>query len=69
MKIKHNKIQKSNIKEILTYRRDIKKLERTINSMQDIDYFFNEDTKEYLDTLKYLYSKNISVKFFGFFWK
>ena len=37
--------------------------------MQDIDYFFNEDTKEYLDTLKYLYSKNISVKFFGFFWK
>lgn len=59
----YNKIPKGTLKEILTYRKDIKKLERTINSMQDIDYFFNADNKEYLDTLKYFYSRNTSANF------
>ena len=59
----YNKMPKGTLKEILSYKRDIKKLEKTINSIQDIDFFFNSDNKEYLDTLKYFYSRNTSANF------
>lgn len=59
----YNKISKERLKEILTYRRDIKKVQRTIDCIQDIDYFYNSDNKEYLDTLKYFYSRNTSANY------
>ena len=57
----YNKIPRAKIKELLTYRRDIKKVQKTIDSIQDIDYFFNSDNKEYLNTLKFFYSRNSSA--------
>ena len=59
----YHKIPKETLKDILTYKKDIKKLERTINSIQDIDFFFNSDNKDYLETLKYFHSRNTSANF------
>ena len=58
-----NKMSKEKLKEILTYKREIKKLERTIDSILDIDYFFSSDNKEYLDTLRFFNSRNTSANF------
>ena len=59
----YHKIPKETLKDILKYKKDIKKLERTINSIQDIDFFFNSDNKDYLETLKYFHSRNTSANF------
>jgi hypothetical protein len=58
-----NKMSKEQLKEILSYKREIKKIKRTIDSIQDIDYFFSSDNKEYLDTLRYFNSRNTSANF------
>ena len=58
-----NKITKQQLKEILSYKREINKIKRTIDSIQDIDYFFSSDNKEYLDTLRYFNSRNTSANF------
>ena len=58
-----NKMSKNEWKEILSCKRDIKKLTKTIDAMQDIDYFFDSDNKDYLDTLRYFNSRNSSANF------
>ena len=50
-------------REIIGFKKDIKKIQRTIDSMNDIEYFFNSDNKEYLDTLRYFNSRNTSANF------
>ena len=58
-----NKMSKQQLKEILSYKREINRIKRTIDSIQDIDYFFSSDNKEYLDTLRYFNSRNTSANF------
>jgi hypothetical protein len=56
-------MSKQQLKEILSYKREINRIKRTIDSIQDIDYFFSSDNKEYLDTLRYFNSRNTSANF------
>lgn len=58
-----NKITKEKMKEILNSKREIIRIKRTIDSIPDIENFFNSDNKEYLDNLKYFNSRNTSANF------
>ena len=49
---KFNKIIKDKINEIEKSKSEIKKLRNTINSIGDIDFFFNSENKQYLNKLK-----------------
>ena len=57
------RIPKSVLKEWMTYKKDIRRVQKTIDSLQDIDYFFNSDNKDYLDTLRYFDSGNTSANY------
>lgn len=57
------KMSKEKWKEILTYKKEIRKLKNTIDSLPDIDYFFSSDNKDYLDTLRFFNSRNTSANF------
>lgn len=57
------RISKSVLKEWMTYKKDIRRVQKTIDSLQDIDYFFNSDNKDYLDTLRYFDSGNTSANY------
>ena len=50
-------------KEIISIKRDVKRIKRTIDSLPDLEYFLNSDNKEYLDTLRYFNSRNTSANF------
>ena len=57
------KISSDNIKEILDYQNDINNLKNTIDSIPEIDYFFDSDNKKYLDSLKFFDSRKSSANF------
>ena len=58
-----NKFSKKQMKGILAQKRDNRKIQRTIDSLPDIDYFFSSESKDYLDNLKYFNSNNSSANF------
>ena len=53
----------NNAKEILDYQCDINNLKNTIDSIPEIDYFFDSDNKKYLDSLKFYESRKSSANF------
>ena len=57
------KILNQQKKEIIECKKDIKKLKSTINSIPEIDYFFEVDNKLYLDSLKFFDSRKSSANF------
>ena len=57
-----DKIEKDRIKEIHKTQNDIMNVQETINSLEDIDYFFNIDNKQYLEALKGQDSRGSSAK-------
>lgn len=57
------KISNESIKEILDYQNDINNLKKSIDSIPEIDYFFDADNKTYLDSLKFFDSRKSSANF------
>ena len=57
------KISNDNIKEILDYQKEIKNLKNTIDSIPELDYFFESDNKKYLDSLKFFDSRKSSANY------
>ena len=57
-----DKIKKNRIKEIHKEQNDIMNIQETINSLDDIDYFFDIDNKQYLESLKCQDSRGSSAK-------
>jgi hypothetical protein len=57
-----DKIEKNRIKEIHKAQNDIMNVQETINSLDDIDYFFDIDNKQYLESLKSQDSRGSSAK-------
>ena len=57
-----DKIKKDRIKEIQKAQIDIMNVQETINSLDDIDYFFDIDNKQYLEALKSQDSRGSSAK-------
>lgn len=57
------KISNESIKEILDYQNDIHNLKKCIESIPEIDYFFDADNKTYLDSLKFFDSRKSSANF------
>ena len=57
-----DKIEKNRIKEIHKAQNDIMNVQETINSLDDIDYFFDIDNKQYLEALKCQDSRGSSAK-------
>ena len=57
-----DKIQKDQKNEIQKTQKDILNVKETINSIDDMNYFYDMDTKQYLDTLKKESSRGTSAK-------
>ena len=57
-----DKIEKNQIKEIHKAQNEIMNVQETINSLDDIDYFFDIDNKQYLEALKSQDSRGSSAK-------
>jgi hypothetical protein len=57
-----DKIEKNQIKEIHKAQNEIMNVQETINSLDDIDYFFDIDNKQYLESLKSQDSRGSSAK-------
>ena len=57
-----DKIEKDRIKEIHKTQNEIMNVQETINSLDDIDYFFDIDNKQYLEALKSQDSRGSSAK-------
>ena len=57
-----DKIVRDKKKEIKKSKSEIKKIRNTLNIMDEIDFFFNSDSKQYLDLLKYEDSRESSAK-------
>ena len=57
-----DKIVRDKKKEIKKSKSEIKKLKNTLNIMDEIDFFFNSDNKQYLNMLKYEDSRESSAK-------
>ena len=57
-----DKIVRDKKKEIKKSKSEIKKIRNTLNIMDEIDFFFNSDSKQYLDMLKYEDSRESSAK-------
>ena len=60
--INKDKIEKDKLKEIKKDQIDIDNIRGTINSIDDIDYFFDSDNKQYLEILKNQESVENSLK-------
>ena len=59
---RYDKIIRDKIKEIKNSKSEIKKTRKTIDLIDDIDFFFNSDNRQYLNKLKYEYSRESSAK-------
>ena len=59
----HYKILNKKLKEIMDYQKDIYNIKNTIESIPEIDYFFDVDNKRYLNSLKFLDSRKSSANF------
>lgn len=59
---RYDKIIRDKIKEIKKSKSEIKKTRNTIDLIDDIDFFFNSDNRQYLNKLKYEYSRESSAK-------
>ena len=57
-----DKIKRDKKKEIKLSKSEIKKVRNTINLIDEIDYFFNSDNRQYLNKLKYESSRESSAK-------
>ena len=57
------KISKDNLKEIMDYKNDINNIKNTIDSIPEIDFFFDADNKNYLNSLKFFDSRKSSANF------
>jgi hypothetical protein len=57
------KISNDNIKEIMDYKNDINNIKNTIDSIPEIDFFFDADNKNYLNSLKFFDSRKSSANF------
>ena len=57
------KISNDNIKEIMDYQNEINMVKNLIDSMSEVDYFFDADNKKYLDSLKFFDSRKSSANF------
>ena len=57
-----DKIKRDQKKEIKSSKSEIKKVRNTINLIDEIDYFFNSDNRQYLNKLKYESSRDSSAK-------
>ena len=57
-----DKIIRDKKKEIKKSKSEIKKIRNTINLIDEIDFFFNSDNKQYLNMLKYEDSRESSAK-------
>ena len=57
------KISNDNIKEIVDYQNEINMFKNLIDSMPEVDYFFDTDNKKYLDSLKFFDSRKSSANF------
>ena len=53
----------NNVKEIFENQNEINKLKNTIDSIPELDYFFDSDNKKYLDSLKFFDSRKSSANF------
>ena len=60
--INKDKIEKDKLKEIKKDQKDINNIRGTINSIDDIDYFFDTNNKQYLEILKNQESVDNSLK-------
>jgi len=60
--INKDKIEKDKLKEIKKDQIDINNIRGTINSIDDIDYFFDTDNKQYLEILRNQESMDNSLK-------
>ena len=57
------KISNDNLKEIMDYKNDINNIKNTIDSIPEIDFFFDADNKNYLNSLKFFDSRKSSANF------
>jgi len=57
------KISKDSLKEIMDYKNDINNIKNTIDSIPEIDFFFDADNKNYLNSLKFFDSRKSSANF------
>ena len=57
-----DKIEKDKIREIRKFKNEISNVQDTLNSMDEIDYFFDINNKQYLDELKNQESRENSEK-------
>ena len=57
------KISNDNLKEIMDYKNDINNIKSTIDSIPEIDFFFDADNKNYLNSLKFFDSRKSSANF------
>ena len=62
MSLGTDKIQKDEKNEIQKTQNDILNVKETINSIDDMNYFYDMDTKQYLETLKNETSRGASAK-------
>ena len=57
------KISNEKLKEIMDFQNNINNIKNTIDSISEIDYFFDADNKLYLNSLKFLDSRKSSANF------